>query len=156
MGDVVSEGRPHWDVELVETVGRLIIPRYRSVGYLSDHQRERIYAVIAAVEDEQRRKLRSDGSQCSRAQEPLCECCYDVVQIEDHNVALEAQVKELLDLVKNQDDVEQGLRAQIQAVRDVMNEWNAEADRIFAGEPHEPLYYGAAAEALRIALDADR
>jgi len=43
--------RKHWDVELVEAVGRLIIPRYRSVGYLSDHQRERIYAVIAVVED---------------------------------------------------------------------------------------------------------
>ncbi len=47
----LTERRAHWGVELVETVGRLIIPRYRSVGYLSDHQRERIYAVIAAVED---------------------------------------------------------------------------------------------------------
>lgn len=77
--------RQHWDVELVEAVGRQVIPHYRSVGYLSDSQRERIYDVIATVEDWFRQN----------AHMPMVvETCE---QAESRTAALEAQVQAVRD-----------------------------------------------------------
>ena len=47
----MSERRPHWDIDLVEGVGRRLIPRYRSIGYCTDAERDRIYTLIEFVED---------------------------------------------------------------------------------------------------------
>lgn len=47
----MSERRLHWDIDLVEGVGRRLIPRYRSIGYCTDAERHRIYTLIEFVED---------------------------------------------------------------------------------------------------------
>ena len=48
---VMTERRSHWDIDLVEGVGRRLIPRYRSIGYCTDAERHRIYTLIEFVED---------------------------------------------------------------------------------------------------------
>ena len=47
--------RPHWDDDLVDGVGRRLIPLYRSIGYCTDAERHRIYTLIEFVEDWQDR-----------------------------------------------------------------------------------------------------
>ena len=47
----MTERRPHWDIDLVEGVGRRLIPRYRSIDYCTDAERHRIYTLIEFVED---------------------------------------------------------------------------------------------------------
>ena len=51
----MTERRPHWDDDLIEGVGRRLIPRYRSIGYCTDAERHRIYTLIEFVEDWQDR-----------------------------------------------------------------------------------------------------
>lgn len=51
----MSERRSHWDIDLVDGVGRRLIPRYRSIGYCTDAERHRIYTLIEFVEDWQDR-----------------------------------------------------------------------------------------------------
>ena len=51
----MSERRSHWDIDLIEGVGRRLIPRYRSIGYCTDAERHRIYTLIEFVEDWQDR-----------------------------------------------------------------------------------------------------
>ena len=48
---LMSERRPHWDDDLVDGVGRRLIPLYRSIGYCTDAERHRIYTLIEFVED---------------------------------------------------------------------------------------------------------
>ena len=45
------EPSENWTIGLVEEVGKEIIFGYRSIGYLSDAQRAKIYRVIRIVED---------------------------------------------------------------------------------------------------------
>ena len=47
----MSDRRSHWDTDLVDGVGRRLIPRYRSIGYCTDAERHRIYTLIEFVED---------------------------------------------------------------------------------------------------------
>ena len=47
----MTERRAHWDIDLIEGVGRRLIPRYRSIGYCTDAERHRIYALIEFIED---------------------------------------------------------------------------------------------------------
>jgi len=47
----MTDRRSHWDIDLVEGVGRRLIPRYRSIGYCTDAERDRIYTLIEFVED---------------------------------------------------------------------------------------------------------
>ena len=35
----MTDRRSHWDIDLVEGVGRRLIPRYRSIGYCTDAER---------------------------------------------------------------------------------------------------------------------
>ena len=51
----MSDRRSHWDTDLVDGVGRRLIPRYRSIGYCTDAERHRIYTLIEFVEDWQDR-----------------------------------------------------------------------------------------------------
>ena len=51
----MTERRPHWDIDLVDGVGRRLIPLYRSIGYCTDAERHRIYTLIEFVEDWQDR-----------------------------------------------------------------------------------------------------
>ena len=51
----MSERRSHWDIDLVDGVGRRLIPLYRSIGYCTDAERHRIYTLIEFVEDWQDR-----------------------------------------------------------------------------------------------------
>ena len=51
----MTERRAHWDIDLVDGVGRRLIPLYRSIGYCTDAERHRIYALIEFVEDWQDR-----------------------------------------------------------------------------------------------------
>ena len=69
----MPERREHWDDDLLHALDVALGPH--------DLTRDQRYDVLAAVEDWQRQKLRSDGSQCARAGEPLCECCYDVREL---------------------------------------------------------------------------
>lgn len=87
----MTERLRHWDEELLREVRDSI---YADMGEWPTHNG--IYNVIADVENWQRQKLRSDGSQCSRAQEPLCECCYDLryLRAEDSTSTQHAQSKE--------------------------------------------------------------
>ena len=47
----MTDRRSHWDTDLVEGVGRRLIPRYRSIDYCTDAERHRIYTLIEFVED---------------------------------------------------------------------------------------------------------
>ena len=47
----MTDRRSHWDIDLVEGVGRRLIPFYRSIGYCTDDERDRIYTLIEFVED---------------------------------------------------------------------------------------------------------
>jgi len=47
----MTERRPHWDIDLVDGVGRRLIPLYRSIGYCTDAERHRIYTLIEFMED---------------------------------------------------------------------------------------------------------
>lgn len=51
----MTDRRSHWDIDLVDGVGRRLIPRYRSIGYCTDAERHRIYALIEFIEDWQDR-----------------------------------------------------------------------------------------------------
>ena len=51
----MTDRRSHWDTDLIEGVGRRLIPRYRSIGYCTDAERHRIYTLIEFVEDWQDR-----------------------------------------------------------------------------------------------------
>ena len=51
----MTKRRSHWDIDLIEGVGRRLIPRYRSIGYCTDAERHRIYTLIEFVEDWQDR-----------------------------------------------------------------------------------------------------
>ena len=51
----MSDRRSHWDTDLVDGVGRRLIPLYRSIGYCTDAERHRIYTLIEFVEDWQDR-----------------------------------------------------------------------------------------------------
>jgi len=47
----MTDRRSHWDIDLVDGVGRRLIPLYRSIGYCTDAERHRIYTLIEFVED---------------------------------------------------------------------------------------------------------
>ena len=51
----MTDRRSHWDIDLVDGVGRRLIPRYRSIGYCTDAERHRIYTLIEFIEDWQDR-----------------------------------------------------------------------------------------------------
>jgi len=75
----MTERRPHWDDDLVDGVGRRLIPLYRSIGYCTDAERHRIYTLIEFVEDWQ------DRNQQARA-----------MSITDNEAAIQ-RVRELCD-----------------------------------------------------------
>ena len=75
----MTDRRSHWDIDLVEGVGRRLIPRYRSIGYCTDAERHRIYTLIEFVEDWQ------DRTQQARA-----------MSMTDNEAAI-AQVREVCD-----------------------------------------------------------
>ena len=51
----MTDRRSHWDIDLVDGVGRRLIPLYRSIGYCTDAERHRIYTLIEFIEDWQDR-----------------------------------------------------------------------------------------------------
>lgn len=78
----MTDRRSHWDIDLVDGVGRRLIPLYRSIGYCTDAERHRIYTLIEFVEDWQ------DRTQQARA-----------MSITDNEAAI-ARVQELCDLTE--------------------------------------------------------
>ena len=76
----MSERRPHWDDDLLQAVYDAV---FQCVDRDSGGVHEDVLPdVIAVIEDWQRQKLRSDGTQCAIRQEPQCECCYDVRELD--------------------------------------------------------------------------
>lgn len=69
--------RSHWDDVILTAVMAALPERAKREVRADD-----VYNILAAVEDWQRQKLRSDGTQCAIRQEPQCECCYDVRELD--------------------------------------------------------------------------